>query len=413
MSSEVASESTWKPLPGSNRVLSRSSSDEELHQSLLDASDGSEQPRRRSSIQGQHMPQIRVPMRARLEQVWPKLRLLNKLLLPIGALLAAAGGGCAWALNGCRGIDSWLLESGGVIVGLPLLLDIFYLAALAPYAIFMSQANRDPLSCGPRRFVFPNDSAVPAVCSVGGLLSATVLSFGLACPLVSDQVCGERLTPWLRWLGALGTSACAYVLICLLYGDKGAIATLWVISVIMGSVGGACLDNTLAGVVDCHNALGWSLASIGFTLAYAIPLVLLSLWSRKCWPFVLSAGFLVFGIVVGATGAACVGDLLVGVAACDPAAGWALAAAGAATGGLPLLVVIVGIFYQTPYLIGEHGAQPLRSSPCCCSCVAHNIPPPPRFSCSCPCGSSSCFCPSCPSCSSFWPFSFCPLLSLV
>ena len=133
MSSEVASESTWKPLPGSNRVLSRSSSDEELHQSLLDAGDGSEQPRRRSSIQGQHMPQIRVPMRARLEQVWPKLRLLNKLLLPIGALLAAAGGGCAWALNGCRGIDSWLLESGGVIVGLPLLLDIVYLAALAPY----------------------------------------------------------------------------------------------------------------------------------------------------------------------------------------------------------------------------------------------------------------------------------------
>ena len=98
----------------------------------------------------------------------------------------------------------------------------------------------------------------------------------------------------------------AYVLICLLYGDKGAIATLWVISVIMGSVGGACLDNTLAGVVD-YNALGWSLASIGFTLAYAIPLVLLSLWSRKCWPFVLSAGFLVFGIVVGATGTACVG----------------------------------------------------------------------------------------------------------
>lgn len=65
---------------------------------------------------------------------------------------------------------------------------------------------------------------------------------------------------------------------------------------------------------------------------------------------------MVFGVVVGGTGAACLTDVLVGVSACQPAAGWALAITGIATGGLPFLVIVFTFFYYFPYLIGEHAA---------------------------------------------------------
>ena len=211
------------------------------------------------------------------------LTLVNKVLIPTGVILAAAGGSCAWFLNSvCGAISTWLLESGGTVAGLALLLDVLYLACMAPYAIFMNQSNRDPLSCGPRRFVFPNHSAVPGLLGVLALLASVVFVFGLTCPFIFNGVCGEKLRPWLTWGGVGCAAMSVYSLICLLYGDKGAIATLWVMSVVSGSVGGACLADKLVGVVECHNAIGWTLTATGWTLAYSIPLVV------RCFPLFLA-----------------------------------------------------------------------------------------------------------------------------
>jgi hypothetical protein len=298
---EVASEATWVPVRGSDRVLSGSEGD--IREPLMAGRGGDsprdsggglpyhgayeERPRRKSSIQDVYQP-IRTPFRTRLERMGRLLTLVNKVLLPVGVLLLAAGASCSWfAGNLCGGIATWLLESGGTVAGLAILLDILYVACLAPYALFMNQANRDPLSCGPKRFVFPNHSAVPGVLGVLSLLASVVFAFGLACPLVYDELCREGLRPWLVWGGSGGAVVFIYALICMLYGDKGGIATLWIMSVVGGSVGGACLADQLVGVVECHNALGWTLTAAGWTLAYVIPLALASLWSRKCWPFVV------------------------------------------------------------------------------------------------------------------------------
>jgi hypothetical protein len=297
MDDDVASESTWLPVHGSDRMLSGSEGD--FREPLI--SSGSplsgaggmpyhaayEHPRRRSSVQDVYQP-IRTPFRTRLERMGRILTLVNQVLLPIGFLLLAGGASCSWfASNVCGGIAAWLLESGGTVAGLAILLDVLYLACLAPYAIFMNQSNRDPLSCGPKRYIFPNHSAVPGVLGVLALLASSVVVFGLACPLVDEAMCRQRLRPWLVSVGSAAAVVCVYALICLLYGDKGGIATLWIMSVVAGSVGGACLADQLVGVVECHNALGWSLTAAGWTLAYAIPLGLASLWSRKCWPFVV------------------------------------------------------------------------------------------------------------------------------
>eukprot|EP01043_Picozoa_sp_COSAG02_P032958 COSAG02_NODE_2224_length_9457_cov_76.157085_3_plen_354_part_00 len=295
MDDDVASESTWTPVHGSDRMLSGSEGD--FREPLISGSplSGSgmpyhaayERPRRRSSVQDVYQP-IRTPFRTRLERMGKILTLVNKVLVPIGVLLLGGGASCSWfASNVCGGIAAWLLESGGTVAGLAILLDILYLACLAPYAMFMNQSNRDPLSCGPKRFIFPNHSAVPGMLGVVALLASSVVVFGLVCPHVHDGLCAERLRPWLVWGGCAVAVICFYALVCLLYGDKGGIATLWIMSVVAGSVGGACLADQLVGIVECRSALGWSLTATGWTLAYAIPLALASLWSRKCWPFVV------------------------------------------------------------------------------------------------------------------------------
>lgn len=296
---DVASESSWAPVRGSDRMLSGSEGDyrEPLIPDGSPLASGSgmpyhvayEKPRRRSSVQEVYQP-IRTPFRTRLERMGKILTLLNKVLLPIGALLLAGGASCTWfASNVCGGIAGWLLETGGTVAGLAILLDVLYLACLAPYAIFMNRSNRDPLSCGPKRFVFPNHSAVPGLLGVFSLLASSLVLFGVACPLVlvDTGLCIERLRPWLVWGGSSVAVVCGYALVCLLFGDKGGIMVLWLMSVVAGSVGGACLADQLAGVIECSNALGWALTATGWSLAYAIPLGLASLWSRKCWPFVV------------------------------------------------------------------------------------------------------------------------------
>jgi hypothetical protein len=44
----------------------------------------------------------------------------------------------------------------------------------------------------------------------------------------------------------------------------------------------ACISDSLARVQDCPPPLGWALTTVGWAIAYLIPLALISVWARKC-----------------------------------------------------------------------------------------------------------------------------------
>ena len=93
-----------------------------------------------------------------------------------------------------------------------------------------------------------------------------------------------------------------------------------VFGIVLGSVGGACLDDNLVGVDDCDRTLAIALLTIGCSIS-GVMIVGSILWWLAVHPeftavhrpvLCLALVFLVPGLVMGSIGTACLNDTLVG-----------------------------------------------------------------------------------------------------
>lgn len=349
----IGSEASWRP-PGSQVGTPGSSyGGSQMSESLLTRPAFQTTRPRRASVND--ASSFRVPIAVHFERVGRYLKLLNLVLLPLGALVAGAGGICL-ALNDPKcpselKVSLWII--GGCIAGFPLFLDVAFLAANAPYSIYNAQSTKDPLSCGPRRFMFPSNSLVPALVAALGVCFTALAIFGGLCAQDSGVIpgCNRPTGEALAGIGCILAGICLYILICLLHGDKGAISVLWVVGLVSASVGLACVSDTLAGIEECPSGLGWTLVAAGCFLAMVIPLVLATVWARKCWPCMLGGGLLLCGAIVIVVGTICLDNIW---GRCD--AGVPIVVTGSIVGGIPLFAGVMLLFWTLPYIFGEYAA---------------------------------------------------------
>jgi hypothetical protein len=128
------------------------------------------------------------------------------------------------------------------------------------------------------------------------------------------------------------------------HGDVLGTAFIFVsVGLVCGSVGTACLNDTLAGVDDCEHSVGWPLFFVGWSLTVLVILGVLFLvfpqYRARVWLF----SFGVFAFTTQCVGGACIDDNLVGIDGCDDLLGQIVVAVG--SGFMALILIISAAMY--------------------------------------------------------------------